>query len=40
MVTSVSPEIVSLPPASFKAGIVTTDVKDFGLEPKTSSAMF
>ena len=40
IVTIVSPEIISLPPARFSAGTFTTDVKDFGFAPNKRSAMF
>ena len=39
-VTIVVPEIVRLPPASFKDGSVTTFVKDFVSAPNNNSAAF
>ncbi len=40
IVTIVSPEIISCPSASETVGIVTTDLKDFGLALKIKRAIF
>ena len=40
MVIRVSPVITSWPPARWRAGIPTTEVKDFVLDPQIRSARF